>query len=147
MKSTTKPPEVSLLDHRIGLRNGSTIALEATAKRLQSAKISPPADMRARVEELSRENGHLRREVQFYRDCFDLAQHFRHTVSNISQQLQVAYYMDAVNNEDAIEFSNGLATDLRHALEHLADDQLGIEKSWLEFWEVEDTEDEYKNGI
>jgi hypothetical protein len=57
-------------------------------------------------------------------------------VSNISHELQVAYYLDAVQREDAIEYSNELAEELLHALEQFANDQSTVEESWLAFWGV-----------
>src|SRR5947209_8269055 len=95
LRSTSKAPEVSHLDHRIGLGGGSTIALEATTQCMQSTKGKPPANLRVRIEELTRENGYLRAEIQYYRDCFTFAQHFHERADRICQQLQLAYYLDA----------------------------------------------------
>jgi len=129
-----KPPEVTLLDHQIGLREGTSIALEATPQRLQMGKSSSPLDDRVRLEDVTRDNGYLRVEIQFYRDCFECAQRFHLEVGNICQQLQVAYYQDVLQAGDSLEYCDELCIDLRHAMERYIDDQRKAEKSWLEFF-------------
>jgi hypothetical protein len=147
LRSTSKPPEVNELDHRIGLAGGSTIALEATAHRMQASKVKPPADLRIRIEELTRENGYLRLEIQYYRGCFTFNQGFHETVNTICQQQQLAYYLDAVQNEDAIEYFNELTTELQRALHLVADEQLKADESWLASWGIGNRTEGTEKGI
>ncbi|KAH7370286.1 hypothetical protein BKA65DRAFT_488085 [Rhexocercosporidium sp. MPI-PUGE-AT-0058] len=90
----SETPSINSLDHQIGLQNGSTSILELSRQRLQLAKQNPPLNLSARIEELTRELGHQRQEIQFYRQAFENLQRFRETVYDLSQQLFLAHYLD-----------------------------------------------------
>ncbi len=88
-------PSINKLDHQIHLHNGSIPILELSPQRLQLAKQNPPVSLSARVEELTRELGHLRQEIQFYREGgFENLQQLRETMYDLSQQLFLAHYLD-----------------------------------------------------
>ncbi|KIM93207.1 hypothetical protein OIDMADRAFT_93667, partial [Oidiodendron maius Zn] len=82
-----KPPEVNRLDHQISLQNGSTSVLEFSPSRVQLAKLAPRPTPSARVEELTRELGQMRQEIQFYRQCFEILQRLRDKSYGVYQQI------------------------------------------------------------
>jgi hypothetical protein len=120
--------------------------LEAQNQRLQLAKSAPKLDLSHRLEELTKENGHLRLEIKFYRDCFGFAQQFRDVVEQIAQELQIEYFLSAVNLRvdesvgqrlsavDTLETSKGLVDSLRKAVDEFIRKQGLVEEAWLAFW-------------
>lgn len=124
-----KPLGVNRLDHQIRLRNGSTSALELSQQRIQLAKENPPLNLNARVEELTREVGNQRREIQFYREAFENLQRLRETCYNAYQQLFLANYHD-----HNFERLNELIVQLHLALEDSIRREVKAEKAWVEFW-------------
>lgn len=129
-----RPPEVNVVDHIIGLNNGSTVALEASKNRLSLSKQNPPPDLRTRLEEVTRQNGFLRMEVQFYRTCFTAARRLKNRVADLSQQLQVAYYQDGVYREVTLEEIHKLNSEIIRAMLQFEDEQAAAEDDWLAFW-------------
>ncbi|XMA13700.1 hypothetical protein WAI453_006491 [Rhynchosporium graminicola] len=107
-----EPPSINSLDHQISLQNRSTSILEMSRQKLQLAKQNPPLTLSSRVEELTRELGYQRQEIQFYRQAFVNLQRFRETVYDLSQQLFLAHYLD----HDVGRLVNVIA-QLRNALE------------------------------
>lgn len=59
-KAADRPPELNSIDERIGVRSGSTVALEALHTRVGADKKTQSTDLRVRIEELTRENSGLR---------------------------------------------------------------------------------------
>ena len=59
------PPEPTPLDIEIARNNGTTVALEATQKRLQASKRNPPPSLLQMVEQRTRENGQLRQQIAY----------------------------------------------------------------------------------
>ena len=60
--------EVTEVDHKIARRGGSTSTIECLPYRLRISKVQPLATPQQRIEELQRENGHLRRELIYYKE-------------------------------------------------------------------------------
>ncbi|KAI9727196.1 MAG: hypothetical protein M1834_008504 [Cirrosporium novae-zelandiae] len=121
-----KPPEVNLLDHLISLRDGSTSALEIANHRLRAAKKHPPSSAKQWLEEVTKELGHLRLEVSFYRRCFDLSQQFRDDVYQLAQKIEVAYYFEEKGMAAEIGYEYALA--LNDKVEWFADKQTRAEQ-------------------
>ena len=140
--SRAKPPEVNRLDHQINLQNGSTSVLELTPQRVQLSKLNPPPNLYVRVEELTRQVGQLHREIQFYRESFEILQRLRETACDVYQQLYLAHYLD--HNLDRL---NELMAQLHRGLEDSVRREAKAKKSWMDFWGVEFDEKEYEENL
>jgi len=132
MRASSLPPGVNSLDHSIFRQNGSTSALEFTAHRLQSAKFKPVPDLMTRIEELTKENGHLRQEIQFYRQCFEVLQRLRETSYNVYQQL---FFLAASTTLSADRLQE-LVVQLHRGLEDSVKREIKAEKEWKAFWGI-----------
>jgi hypothetical protein len=135
-------PSINKLDHQIRLHNGSTSILELSPQRLQLAKQNPPVSLSARVEELTRELGHLRQEIQFYRQGFENLQRLRETVYDVSQQLFLAHYLD----HDVSRLDDIIA-QLRNALEDSKGREFKAKKAWMEFWGIDYIAQEHRGDL
>lgn len=136
------PPPVNRLDHQIGLHNGSTSVFELTPQQVQLSKLNPPANLLARVEELTRQLGQLRSEMQFYRETFDILQRLRETICDVYQQLYLAHYLD--HNLDRM---NELMLQLHRGLEDSVRREAKAKKNWMEFWGIDFNEKEYEENL
>jgi len=126
---TSKPPDLNKLDCQIQRQNGSTSILEFSRQRIQLAKENPSSSLSARVEELTRELGHLRQEIQFYRQCFEILQRLRETAYEVYQQLFLDHYFNNDSNG-----MNELISQLHRGLEDSVRREAEAEKGWMEFW-------------
>jgi hypothetical protein len=124
-----KPPEVNRLDHQISLRNGSTSVLEFSPQRVQLAKLAPRPSLSARIEELTRELGQMRYEIQFYRQCFEILQKLRDDSYRVHQQLFQEHYLDPSSNR-----IGQLIARLHRALEESVRREAGAKRVWVDFW-------------
>jgi predicted RNase H-like nuclease (RuvC/YqgF family) len=130
------PPQgVNRLDHYISLQNGSTSALELSSQRIQLSKQKRSLNLSTRVEELTKELGHLRHEIQFYRQSFENLQRLRGSCYDIYQQLFLAFYLDR-----EFEHLQELMARLHQALEKSLKSEAIAEKDWMEFWGINDSE-------
>jgi hypothetical protein len=132
-----KPLGVNRLDHQIRLHNGSTSVLELSSQRIQLSKQTRSLNLSTRIEELTKDLGHLRHEVQFYRQSFENLQMLRETCYDIYQQLFLALYLD--QDPDHL---HELMLQLHHALENSVRREAKAEKDWMEFWGIEYNETE-----
>jgi hypothetical protein len=87
---TDGPPRPTPLDVVIGQHHGSTVALEATPDRLQTAKNKPIPSLSERIEQLSTENGHLRHEMFYYQRMHDATRDFQEDVKQVLEKLRRA---------------------------------------------------------
>jgi hypothetical protein len=131
----SKPPEVNQLDHQIGLRNGSTSVLEFSPRRVQLAKLVPRPTPSARIEELTRELGQMRQEIQFYRQCFEILQRLRDKSYGVYQQIFLEHYLDPGSDR-----MGELMTQLHHALEESVRHEAAAKRAWIGFWGRESNE-------
>lgn len=131
----SKPPEVNRLDHQISLQNGSTSILEFSPSRVQLAKLAPRPTPSARVEELTRELGQMRQEIQFYRQCFEILQRLRDKSYGVYQQIFLEHYLDP--GSDRV---SELMAQLHHALEESVRHEAAAKKAWMRFWGRESNE-------
>ena len=128
-------PEVNRLDHQIGLRDGSTSVLELSRKRVQLTKLSPPVSLSTRIEQLTRELGHQRQEIQFYRQCFEILQKLREESYGVYQELFLALYLDQPERlEEPLN-------QLRSALEGSARREAKAKRAWMDYWGIDEEED------
>jgi hypothetical protein len=125
----SKPPEVNRLDHQIGLRNGSTSVLEFSPQRVQRAKVAPRPSLSARVEELTRELGQMRHEIQFYRQCFEILQRLRDDLYNVHQQLFREHSLNPGSSH-----LGQLIARLHRAVEESVRREAGAKRIWIGFW-------------
>jgi hypothetical protein len=139
------PPELNLLDHRVKLRNGSTVILEMTPQRLQQAKgDGGRANLRETVEYLTKENSSLRLEIVYYRACFEAALYFRDKVYDSSQQLILLHFFEPQVDPRGNGHKQGL--ELGEAVDVFAREMSEAEKSWMSFWEAPDNIAREKTG-
>jgi hypothetical protein len=127
-----KPLGVNRLDHQISLQNGSTSVLELSSQRIQLAKQTHSLNLFTRIEELNRELGHLRHEIQFYRQSFENLQRLRESGYDVYQQMFLALYLD--QDSDCL---HKLMLQLHQALEKSVQREVKAEKDWMEFWGIE----------
>ena len=137
-----KPVGLNRLDHRIRLSNGSTSVLELSQQRIQLSKQNVGSDLSIRVEELTRETGNLRQEIQFYREAFQNLQRLRQTCYDAYQQLILANYLD-----QNFERLHELILQLHQALEDSVRREAQAEKAWMDFWGIEHDENETKGEL
>lgn len=86
----TKPPrarplETNPIDHIIRCYGGRTIALDMEPNYMDHAKRHE--DLIQHINSLHKENGELRLEITFYRDCFQHAERFKDRIKSLSQDL------------------------------------------------------------
>ena len=129
------------LDHQIGIQNGLTSVLEFSPQRLQVAKLSPAPDLATRIEELTREAGQLRYEIQFYRQCFEILQQLRTKSYEVYQQIFLAHYLD--HDADRL---NEIMTELHRALEQSVRLEAAAKRTWMYFWGIDLKADETGSG-
>jgi hypothetical protein len=86
-----------------------------------------------RVEELQRELDVLRKEVQFYRECFEMLQCLRETVEDVDQQLFLIYFFDETQSELSTSLSQ-IYNELHSGLNLSIKSQIKAEEDWVEFW-------------
>jgi hypothetical protein len=84
-----------------------------------------------RIEELTKENGHLRQEIQFYRQCFEVLQRLRETSYNVYQQL-----FFAASTTPSADHLQELIVQLHHGLEDSVKREIKAEKEWKAFWGI-----------
>ena len=125
---TSKPPEINHIEHQIHLGKGTTSALEMTNQRLQESKSIAKPDSKAQIEELTRHNGHLRCEIDFYRHCFEVLQKLRSDSCNIYERL---FLLDYFKPDTELQ---ELVQMLRDVLERSSNAQTAAEHNWLRFW-------------
>lgn len=141
-RASAMPPAVNSLDHSIYRQNGTTSALDCTRRRLQSTKFQPAPNLLTRVEDLTRELGHLRHEVRFYRKCFELLQRLRETSYDVYQQLFLASYFPPDP-----EHLQKLTMKLHRELENSVRQEVKAEKDWKAFLGIQYDEKESKGGL
>ena len=101
---------VAPIDHEIALHGGSTSTLDCLPHRLRISKAQPATDPKSRIEELQRENGHLRREITYYKDTLAVHMKFFDSV-----QASVQEQRDAL-----MEASRGIAISEQRYIEYWA---------------------------
>ena len=80
-----RPLEVNEIDHALRRYGGSTIALEMEPTHMEHAKRRE--NSQEYLDSLSWQNGQLRLEITFYRECFQHAEQFKDQVYGLSQNL------------------------------------------------------------
>jgi len=83
-------PNPKPIDVEIDRNHGSTVALETTRARLQESKRLPIPTPSQRIEQLTRENGHLRHEVAFHQQLQDAMRYLQIDILCVMQKLQQA---------------------------------------------------------
>lgn len=129
-------PEVNRLDHQIALHNGTTAVLELSRQRVQLTKLSPPTSLSTRIEQLTRELGHQRLEIQFYRQCFEVLQILRDESYGVYQELFLALHLD---------YATGLERPLdrlREALEASVGAEDSARRAWMDYWGIHEEVDD-----
>ncbi|KAK6609676.1 hypothetical protein H4I96_03607 [Botrytis cinerea] len=129
-RASSIPPDMTPMDHAILQNNGVTTAIELNPRSLQAYKYSPTLNPVQQIEELTRENGRLRHEIDFLRQCSKIDYEFRDTVYRIYQQV---YLIQAFLIFDQIP-------DIRERLEKVFNRyHEKVDKaraSWLAFYEI-----------
>lgn len=126
----SRAPGINALDFSIAQNNGYTMAIGLS--NIQSSKSNSSVDLRARIEELTREIGYLRQEVKFYRECFSVLQKLREASYDIYQQLFLASHFPIEENK-----MSELCTQLHKALQESMRREVNAEKDWKLFWGVD----------
>lgn len=137
-----KPPKANTLDVQIGLQNGSTSVLEFSPSRVQLAKHAPRPAPSVRIIELTRELGHMRQEIQFYRQCFDILQRLRGKSYNVYQQIFQEHCLDPSSSR-----LRELMAQLHDTLEESVRHEAAAKEAWVGFWGVKSTETEREGWI
>lgn len=91
------PPPPNPIDIEIGRNNGSTVALEATPERVQASKRMPIPTLSQRIEELTRENSHLRQEVAYHQRLQRPMRDLQRGLESAMRKLQ--QHIDGFNKE------------------------------------------------
>ncbi|TGO07122.1 hypothetical protein BTUL_0321g00050 [Botrytis tulipae] len=129
-RASSIPPDMTPMDHAILQSNGVTTAIELNPRSLQACKYTPILNPTQQIEELTRENGRLRHEIQFLRRCSKIDYEFRDTVYQIYQQV---YLIQAFHIFNQIP-------DVRERLEKgfnkYHDKADKARASWLAFYEI-----------
>lgn len=137
-KAANGPPELNSIDERIGMRSGSTVALDALHTRVGTAGKTSSVNFRERIEELTRENSRLRLEVQFYRDCFVHAQRFLNSINSISERIEEWFANGRLSrSEEQILFEVG--KDLYQAAQKVQLSMKQSQEAWEGFYRDNET--------
>ncbi len=89
---------------------------------------------------MTREMGHLRQEIHFYRQCFEVLQRLRENSYDVYQQLFLTSYFPP-----SLDRLQELTAQLHRGLEDSVQREVRAEKEWKAFWGVEYNEEE-SNG-
>lgn len=125
------PPASNEVDEEIRAHDGSTSVLELSFEQVQHAKLEPAPNLSSRVEELTREAGRMRHEIQFYRECFSILQRLRDDCYGLCQEIILAHYLD--HDVDRLD---ELLLQLHRALEQSVRLETEAKRAWLEFWAI-----------
>jgi len=82
--------DVTPIDHRIAHHGGSTSTLKCLPYCLRISKAQPATGPKERIEELQRENGHLRRELTYYKDTRGVLMKLFDSIQACHQSLEKA---------------------------------------------------------
>jgi hypothetical protein len=88
--ASDKPKPPAPVDLAIARHNGTSTALEATPERLQASKKESYTSLSQREEELTRENGHLRGEIRYWKDI--PTRDLKEDVESLKQGLEDALF-------------------------------------------------------
>ncbi|KAK3080602.1 hypothetical protein LTS18_014875 [Coniosporium uncinatum] len=129
-----RPPEPRKIDHLIGINRGSTVAPEAQPSSLRAMKTRPTPPTNLQLETLTRKIGHLRVEVQHFRQCHASAQELCHTVADIAQRLQLAFHWKDVAYDEALESFSRSGEELKQAVNVHRTAEDSANGAWLSFF-------------
>lgn len=78
------------IDQAIAQAQGSSVALDATAERLQAAKYHPTPSLSEIIEARTRENSRLRAELAYFQQVQQLGEHLKEELQYVTERLQLA---------------------------------------------------------
>lgn len=134
MANNGHPPQPNGLDQIISLRSRSTMLAELAPSMLQRNKFREKPEMKERVVELVRKNGALRRELAFYRACYEEANNMMEKVAGSVAHLSLLYYYEPANRAKETDIGNEVALDLEDATKEFVRGVSVAQEDWLAFW-------------
>lgn len=78
------------IDKAIAQAHGSSVALDATADRLETAKHQPTPSLKEIIEIRTRENSRLRAELAYFQQERQLGEHLREELEYVTERMQLA---------------------------------------------------------
>lgn len=110
------PPQPNKYDRRVQKARGTTSALDMRPQKMQHYKTPARLDHEERYLRLTRRNCAYRRELAFFRGCFEPSRELVAEVAEISKQLILhTYYYPKDEPEEASDEIMNLATSLQQA--------------------------------
>lgn len=97
MQVPDRVPSIQFFDRCIEEVGGVTSALELRKEVLQSAKQRKPNSQEQREIDLVRQLSALRREVNFFRSCYESAEAMVSSLYSVSQEMYLNYYLRPVH--------------------------------------------------
>ena len=79
--------DMTPIDHKVEGYGGVTSTIECLPDQLRISKVRPIPSPKQRIEELQRENGHLRRELSYYKDTRKVLMKSFHSIHESHQAL------------------------------------------------------------
>jgi hypothetical protein len=132
-----RPLEVNEIDHALRHYGGSTIALEMEPTHMEHSKRRE--DTQQYLDSLSRQNGQLRLEITFYRECFKHAERFKDQVYGLSQNLLHECIIGLLDDAAFDEIRN-ISNSLHDASELFRKKQKKAFKAFVVPYRLKDTE-------
>ena len=114
------PPPPNKYDHRVRRAKGTTSALDMRRDKMQHAKQSTHLDHEERYFRLTRRNCAYRRELAFFRACFEPSKELATQVGEIAKQLILHTYFNSEEDPANDELMK-LATSLQQATQTYED--------------------------
>jgi hypothetical protein len=88
------------------------------------------------MEQLTRELGHQRQEIQFYRQCFEILQKLREESYGVYQEQFLALHLGQADGmEEPLD-------RLHRALEASVRAEVGAKQAWMEYWGIDEEADD-----
>ncbi len=146
MQVLDRVPSIQFFDRCIEQVGGVTSALELRREVLQSAKQHKPNPQEQREIDLVRQLSALRREVNFFRSCYESVEAMVSGIYSVSQEMYLNYYLrpiptvkDVGSQDPDVDWSQVADTEwLRRADELVWHIQayeravIGAEAEWIE---------------
>ena len=104
--------------------------------RLRVSKRQAAPTVPERLQEVLKENGNLRQEVQFYRLCSENALAMTNVVDKIAQQMMETFYFNAQGNMQQNVKGRDFAFDLQDAHQKFLQAAADAEAEWMTFWNI-----------
>jgi hypothetical protein len=132
-----EPPKLERCDRRVRKAKGTSFALDMRPEKLQRTKNSAHVSHEERYMHQVRTNGAYRREIVFFRKCFEKSKQLVRDVSDVAQRLTLHQYYYGGLSEDGDNEIDELSTQIREIVQGYQAVIKLAENDWVEMTQQE----------